>query len=115
MTEQLSINFEAAREAGEQAATACLAKAERSDPEFSQKAAAFILHHLATHGPTPGEDLTDACQQAGIVPVNGPKAFGGVFLSLVNPKRPLIRCLRADLPRRYGHGTTGGKLYGLVR
>lgn len=109
---QLSIDFSAARELGEQAAAACLAKARRADPEFSEKAAAAILAHLATHGPTSGEDLTAMCMASGIIPINGPKAFGGVFLSL--SKRHLIVCLRSDLPRRFGHGTSGGKLWALI-
>lgn len=100
--------------AGRQAASACLDKAQRAAPYFADKAKAAILAHLAANGPTSGEDLTDACKAAGIVPSNDDRAFGGVFLGLSNPRNPKIQCLRSDLPRKHGHGTSGGKLWSLV-
>lgn len=112
MNLQLSI-FDAIA-VGQQAATACLDKAQRADPSFADRAKAVIMVHLATHGPTSGEDLTSACKTAGIVPINDDRAFGGVFLGLSNPKNPQIVCLRSDLPRKHGHGTSGGKLWALV-
>lgn len=108
-------SIDEARQQGQIFLELSLRKATRSNPEFAEKAKALILKHLATHGPTSGEDLTDACKAAGIVPENDDRAFGGVYFSLANQTCPRIRVLRSDLPRRRGHGTTGGKLYGLVQ
>lgn len=111
MQTQLSI-FDAIA-AGQEAAGRCLDRAVRSDPSFADRAKVAILAHLATHGPTSGEDLTEACKKSGIVPSDD-RAFGGVFLGLINPRNPQITCLRSDLPRKHGHGTSGGKLWALV-
>lgn len=81
------------------------ANAEQSCPGFAERSEACILAHLAAHGPTPGEDLTDACLAAGIVPRNT-KAFGGVYLKLANKKRIVKDGYCA---RRKGHGTVGIK------
>lgn len=107
---QLTIEF--ARAAGESAANACTSKAQRSDPEFSAKAKAAILAHLRAVGQASGEDLVEIAKAHGAIPVNGDKAFGGVFLSLSKSKQ--IVCLRADLPRKHGHGTSGGKLWSIT-
>lgn len=80
------------------------ANAEQSSPGFAERAEACILAHLAAHGPTPGEDLTDACVAVGIVP-HDPRAFGGVYLKLANKKRIVKDGYCA---RRKGHGTSGG-------
>jgi hypothetical protein len=115
---QLTIDFNSlaaasATGAAAAAAQACLAKAQRIDPEFPEKAKAEIMAHLRVVGQASGEDLVEIAKAHGAIPENGDKAFGGVFLSLSRSKQ--IVCLRADLPRRHGHGTSGGKLWGLVR
>jgi len=113
MSLQLDIDFAAAHAEGERLAALCLAKAE--DCGFDRKAAkSFLLGHLTANGPTSGEDLTDAAKAAGHVPPDD-RAFGGLFLSLSSGKAPQIQCLRSDLPRRRGHGTSGGKLWARVR
>lgn len=99
-----------AREAGTQAATACLAKAQRAAPDFADLAKAAILAHLAAHGPTSGENLVDVALIHG-ARCKDARAFGGVFQSLA--RKGLIKCLRSDLPRIRGHGTTGGKLWSI--
>lgn len=106
---QLAIDFTAAREAGEQAAQACLAKTHRADPQFSQRAATAILNHLRAVRQASGEELVDIAIAHG-AHAHDQRAFGGVFQALA--RRGLIVCLRSDLPRKRGHGTSGGKLYG---
>ena len=90
----------------------CTAKATRADPGFSDRAKDVILRHLRAVGQASGEELVELCKSYGIVPVNGDRAFGSVFGSL--SKRKQIKFLRADLPRKHGHGTTGGKLWGIA-
>lgn len=86
--------------------------AERRDPDFRTKATHAMLAHLraAPLRRAAGEDLVDAALAAGAVPPDA-RAFGGIFLAL--SRRNVIRCLRSDLPRKRGHGTTGGKLWEL--
>jgi hypothetical protein len=98
--------------AGQQASEACTAKAIRKDPLFAQKAEAAILNHLRIVGHCSGEVLTDLAEAMGAVPHDG-RAFGSVFRNLA--RKGLIVCLRSDLPRKNGHGTSGGKLWGLVQ
>ena len=88
--------------------------AERRDPNFSARAQQAFIAHLqaAPLHQASGEDLVDAALAAGAVPDDS-RAFGGVFLAL--SRRGVIRCLRSDLPRRRGHGTSGGKLWGLTQ
>ncbi len=108
---QLALNLEAARELGEQAAQACLAKAHRADPLFSQRAATAILNHLKAVRIASGEELTEIAIAHGARPPDS-RAFGGVFKMLRH--RGLIECVRADLPRKSGHGTSGGKLWSIT-
>ena len=79
---------------------------------FLETARVFIVNYLRTHGPTPGEDLTDQCLQADIVPPNGLRAFGGVFHGLA--KRGIIHKTGTCL-RRKGHATAGGNVWGLTK
>lgn len=80
------------------------------DPMFAEKAKAAILAHLAVVGSASGEDLVDIAEAHGARPPDA-RSFGGVFQSLA--RRGLIHCLRSDLPRKRGHGTSGGKLWGI--
>lgn len=98
----------AAGEAGMAQATDA---AERKDPEFKTKAEAAILQHLAASPDrcAPGEELVAVARKA--APVKDARAFGAIFKSLAH--RGAIRCLRADLPRVHGRGTSGGKLWAL--
>jgi hypothetical protein len=110
MTHQLSI--EDAISAGQIAMQACADKAERDFPQFREKAREAILAHLRVVGQCSGEELTDIAKAHGAVPPDA-RAFGAVFQGLA--RGGFIVCLRSDLPRRRGHGTSGGRLWELVR
>lgn len=107
---QQPLDFDAARAAGETAAKACESKARRIDPDFSEKAEAAILAHLRTVGSCSGEVLTDVAMAHGARPHDA-RAFGSVFQRL--SRRGLIRtvgfCMRSK-----GHGTAGGRVWGLA-
>jgi hypothetical protein len=108
--QQISLSY--AVVAGEAGMARAADAAERRDPAFRTKAEMAVLAHLAA-APSrcaSGEDLVDAAIVAGACAPDA-RAFGSVFLSL--SKRGLIRCVRSDLPRRRGHGTSGGKLWSL--
>jgi len=78
--------------------------------EFSAKAREFIVKYLREHGPTPGETLTAEAMKSGIVPANGPRAFGGSFLSL--SKRNIIMKY-GSCSRKRGHSCQGGVIWAL--
>lgn len=101
-----------AREQGEQAAQACVTKAERVSDFDPEGAVTFIVGWLARHGDASGEDLVDAAKEHGHRP-HSDRAFGPVFKTIL--KRQLARVVRSDLPRRRGHATTGGKLWRVAR
>lgn len=111
MQHQLAINF-TPREIGQAAADSCLRNAEEIADFDSAGAAKFIHGWVIRNGPTSGEDLVDAAMQHGYRG-HDMRCFGGVFVSLVSKGKLMV--LRSDLPRKRGHGTSGGKLYGLVR
>lgn len=100
-----------ARACGDAAAQACLAKAEGRNPGFTLLACAFVLTYLTKNGPSPGEDIVAAGAAAGITSHDA-RAWGSIFGRMSNKQ---IRCIRSDLPRKHGHGTSGGKLWGLIR
>lgn len=108
MIEQLSIDF--ARSAGDHGMAISLAKAERSDPQFSEKAQAAILSHLRVVGSCSGEVLTDVAKAHGAIPANGDRAFGAVFKGL--SRRGLIRCVGYCL-RTKGHLGSGGRVWAI--
>lgn len=110
MSEQSTLDFAAPRAEGERLADLCLCKAEREGFD-SEGAALFITGWVRRNGPTSGEDLVDAAIAHGYRGTDL-RCFGGVFQGLVN--RNVLRVLRSDLPRRRGHGTSGGRLYGEV-
>ena len=98
-----------ARAQGERMGNLAADKAEAERAGFRAAAEAFVLAYLQQHGPSSGEDITAAMVLAGIKPKDK-RAFGPVYQALASKKQ--IQCLRSDLPRRLGHGTTGGKLWG---
>lgn len=100
---QLSINFTPE-------ATACMEKAKSIDPDFPAKAEKFILEHLAIVKQCPGEELTDVARAKGAIP-HDDRAFGGVFQRL--SRRNLIRTV-GFCERKKGHGTAGGRVWGIV-
>lgn len=103
-----------ARAAGEHGMSVSMARAERADPEFKAKAEEAILRHLRTVGEASGEDLVEIAKAHGATPPDD-RSFGGIFISLSSKSRGLIRCVRSDLPRKRGHGTTGGKLWAVCQ
>lgn len=77
--------------------------------EFPAKARRFVLTHLRRHGPTSGEDLTDAMLAAGMKhPSGSDKGFGGIyrgmhFVDLIEPY--------GDGNRRKGNNTRGATIW----
>lgn len=106
-----SATFFQAQIAGEQGMAISLDKAEKHSPGFAEAAKEAILAHLKAVGQASGEDLVEIAKAHGAVPENGDRAFGGIFNSL--RKGGQIVCLRSDLPRKRGHGTSGGRLWAI--
>jgi hypothetical protein len=100
---QLSIQYEPI-------ITACTRKAETVTPDFAEKAKKIILDHLAIVKQCKGEELVDIARAKGAVP-HDDRAFGGIFQSL--SQKNLIRHV-AYCERRKGHGTGGGRIWGIV-
>jgi hypothetical protein len=78
----------------------------------SDGARRFIVGQLRRHGPMTGEALVAAAKVHGFDPKRHGKddrAFGSIFLAA--QRQGEIRCLRSDLPREKGHGTSGGRLW----
>lgn len=72
-------------------------------PVFLTQAKEFALRYLNEHGAASGEDITDACKAAGIVPKSD-KWFGQVYQSLRKAGRIKVDGMA---PRRRGHGSPG--------
>ena len=81
--------------------------ARNAGRDFHEKAFAFILTYLQENRPTPGEDVTDACKDAGIVP-HDDRAFGPVYMQLLRE-----RAIEStgEKPRRKGHGAPGCRIW----
>jgi hypothetical protein len=111
-TQQFTI--EDAIAAGEAGMAQATDAAERKDSFFMEKAEAAFLRHLQASPDrcAPGEELTEVARAHGCNCKDG-RAFGSVFQSMA--RRGLIRCLRSDLPRKHGNGTSGGKLWALCQ
>lgn len=104
---QMTLDF--ARRVGTRAMQAAASNADRREPKFSERAAAYMYSILATRGPMAGEALTDACIAAGF-DVTETRAYGAAFRLLVD--RMGARVVR-HCARRKGHGSAGGKVYGI--
>lgn len=104
------LRMDVARSLGEIAMNLAADKAEIEGMDFDG-ARRFVLGWLARHGETSGEDLTIAMREHGFH-ANELRAYGAVTRTL--QQRGQIKCLRSDLPRRFGHGTSGGKLWALA-
>ena len=88
-----------------------MAIAEKSGgTQFIATAMEYILWYFEQYGPTSGEDLTDACHRAGIVPRDD-RAFGPVYHKLSRQGK-IVKC--GTVTRRRGHLTTGGNVWCLV-
>ena len=104
---QLTI-FDAIR-AGEIGMRRAESSVDRRTSDFSRRVAAYLAALLVDRGPMSGEDLVDAARAAGYCPADD-RAFGAAFQRLRREHGAPI--LRSDLPRRRGHATSGGRLYG---
>ena len=87
------------------------AHAEQHHPGFAERAADFVLRYLASHGPTPGEQITNACKAEGVRP-HDDRAFGSVYMRLARQGR-IVKV--GTCRRERGHGTAGGHIWDLQR
>jgi len=108
---QATLDLAVASAAGERAAEACLAKAERAADFDTQKARSWIVDWLTKHGPTTGEDLVDGLKIAGICG-HDDRCTGGVFKALARANKI---AKYGTAPRRKGHGTAGATVWRIVR
>lgn len=69
----------------------------------------FIVGWVRRHGPASGEELVKQAKLHGFCGKDD-RCFGGVFLAAQRAGE--LVCLRSDLPRARGHGTSGGRLWG---
>jgi hypothetical protein len=81
--------------------------AEDHRPGFHVLALDFVVAFLARFGPTPAEQLTAACKNAGIRP-HDDRAFGPVYMVLARHKR-IVKV--GSVRRERGHGTAGGNVW----
>lgn len=107
MSEQLDLL--APRELGRTAGEACAEKAE-AIAGLDIAGAQQRLIELLAHGPMKGEDLVDRLKCAGFTG-HDDRCFGVVFAQL--SIRGRIRCV-GYYNRRRGHGTAGGRIWGLA-
>ncbi len=86
--------------------------AANAGPCFLSQALRFVPDYLRKRGEASGEEITDACKAAGIVPENTDRAFGVVYKTLLKDK--LI--FRAGFcMRKKGRGTAGGSVYRVTK
>ena len=115
MSEQLSllerVLVHEAREAGRQAGEAALAKAATRRDFDREGCKKFMLSWIRRHQRVSGEDLTTAAAKHGYDPGER-RAYGPVIAALV--REGLIRC-DGYVPRRFGHGCAGGRVWTAVR
>ena len=95
------------RSAGQAAAEACTAKAERVACFDTAAARAAVLELLSDGVARSGEQLVDHCLRLGIVPHDA-RAFGSVFGTLA--RNGLIEAV-GHAARRKGHGTSGARMW----
>ncbi len=89
---------------------AALATVERNAGEqFREDARRFVIDYLRSNTQASGEEITDACKRAGIIP-HSDKAFGPVYLAL--SRRGIIE-ICGSVKRLRGHGCSGGNLWRL--
>jgi hypothetical protein len=92
---------------GQEAAAACLAKAERVTAFDADRARAAVLELLADGRARSGEEIVDHCQRLGLVPHDA-RAFGAVIGTLA--RRGRIEAV-GYAARRKGHGTAGARVW----
>lgn len=113
MSEQLVIDcrpadLATARAVGQVAQELATDRAERDAPGFRERVRDAVLDRLA-QGPASGEELTDYVAAQGIPFADG-RSLGGIYRSMKDGG--LIRVVPGvDVPRKHGHGTSGGRLW----
>jgi hypothetical protein len=98
-----------ARAMGEFRAGQASARAEQKNPGFAESAANAMLAHLDAVREAPGEDLVDIARAKGARPTDD-RAFGSIFTRL--RKAGEIHDTGRRAPRKKGHGTEGGRIWG---
>jgi len=106
-----TISLDQARAAGQASVEQAGRHASMSVPDFSLRARMHVLAVLAGQGAASGEQLTKSCKDAGIVP-HDDRAFGAVYAWLVRTGQ--LQCV-GMVPRTKGHGTSGGRVWRLIR
>lgn len=99
-----------ARKLGDEAGERAEFRANVVDPEFSERAMAYIRQRMqaaANDDRMRGEDLVNEMKMAGIRPPDD-RAFGPVFQKAI---RAEIVVPVDFVPRVKGHGTAGGRVY----
>lgn len=87
-----------------------LARAERVQDDFRERAQSFVLEYLRRYGATSGELVTSMAIASGINPPDE-RAFGPIFSALSRRKQIVTVgwCLR-----RKGNCTGGGRIWALL-
>ena len=111
MSDQLGLNLPTPRQIGEEASQACTDKAEIVSEFDTRGAQLRVLELLAVLGPTPGEQLVERLKAEGFRG-HDDRCFGQVFCGL--SKKSKILCV-GYCARKRGHGTAGGRIWGLMR
>lgn len=98
------------RERGERMGNLALARAERVQDDFRERAQSFVLEYLRRYGATSGELVTSMAIASGINPPDE-RAFGPIFSALSRRKQIVTVgwCLR-----RKGNCTGGGRIWALL-
>ena len=107
MTQQMTLDW--ARQQGDAGILRAQVRAENAAPDFTRRACAYALTLIATRGPMSGEDIVDACRAAGYCPPDD-RAFGAVFKLALREGARVVGLAS----RRKGHGSSGGKVYGVA-
>lgn len=99
------------QEEAERARDRALAEVEaNASKQFGKKAREFVLRYLKEHGATPGEKITQAGTEAGILTAEL-RAWGPVYMRLV--REGIIKNC-GYCKRVLGNGTSGGNIWGLA-
>lgn len=90
------------------------ASAERRDPTFTARAAAWMLGYLRTHGATSGELLVDFAKIEGYFRPADDRAFGAP-INVLARRGLIVECKGEEYDhlrtRRKGHDCKGGRVW----
>jgi len=105
---QLTINFDSAQSARDDAIARVDQRAEREDTWDTHAVGEWIVAYLRRHGPCGSEVLTMRAKAAGHVP-HDDRAFGSVYMRLAREGRIEKEGLQG--PRSRGHAACGGYVW----